>query len=302
MAQELIKSFRATRSGQQGLLEYLDKNYFGRTMFEAHERQVVDVQESWMLCYRQDVSYASIDTNNYIESWHNTLKRHFFRDKQQRRADTVIYVLAILAVPHFQQKCIWSVVNVGRMNPAPAKELQLTALASDHIKTRESRGYTGAYIKQTSDIALRVESFTNLAESYEVKIDFSMSPIDHIIECSCKYFDNHRSCCKHIALPQVELALITFRAGFWEHQANFHPGILESSVQNDSDNAAGPEVDHIALCIQRLSLLEELRDKKAYYPQRPLVEKKLQEMLDLFEETFPRIPGQGYRYERPREL
>ncbi|KAI8599565.1 hypothetical protein EDD21DRAFT_307830, partial [Dissophora ornata] len=59
-----------------------------------------------MLCYRQDVYYASIDTNNYIESWHNTLKLHFFKDKHQRRADTVIYVLAMMAVPHFQAKCI----------------------------------------------------------------------------------------------------------------------------------------------------------------------------------------------------
>ncbi|KAF9271569.1 hypothetical protein BGZ88_005923, partial [Linnemannia elongata] len=111
MAQKLIKAFRETWSGQKELLEYLDKNYFGRSMFEAHEWQVKDIQKTWMLCYRQDISYASIDTNNYIESWHNTLKRHFFRDKQQRRPDTVIYVLAVLAVPHFQQKCIRSIVN-----------------------------------------------------------------------------------------------------------------------------------------------------------------------------------------------
>ncbi|KAF9117301.1 hypothetical protein BGX30_005609, partial [Mortierella sp. GBA39] len=201
-AQELVKGFRATWNSQKGLLEYLDKNYFGRAMFEAHERQVVDVQESWMLCYRQDVSYASIDTNNYIESWHNTLKRHFFRDKQQRRADTVIYVLANLAVPHFQQKCIRSIVNVGRMNPAQAKELRLTALAADHVQTRESRGYVGAYIKQMSEDTLYVESFTNAAAGYDITIDFSKTPTGHITRCSCKYFSDHRSCCKHIALVQ----------------------------------------------------------------------------------------------------
>ncbi|KAG0275734.1 hypothetical protein BGZ97_010230, partial [Linnemannia gamsii] len=88
MAQALIKAFRETWSHQKELLEYLDKNYFGRSMFQPHEWQVKERQESWMLCYRQDISYASIDTNNYIESWHNTLKRHFFKDKQQRRPDT----------------------------------------------------------------------------------------------------------------------------------------------------------------------------------------------------------------------
>ncbi|KAI8601809.1 hypothetical protein EDD21DRAFT_297449, partial [Dissophora ornata] len=117
IALDLIDTFRETWSDQGELLDYLNKNYFGRPMFEAHEPQVLDLQKHWMLCYRQEVAYAAIDTNNYIESWHNTLKRHFFRDKQQRRPDTVIYVLAILAVPHFQQKCMRSIVNVGRMNP-----------------------------------------------------------------------------------------------------------------------------------------------------------------------------------------
>ncbi|KAG9063997.1 hypothetical protein KI688_004111 [Linnemannia hyalina] len=221
-----------TWSDQTALLKYLDKNYFGRSMFKAHEWQVKETQESWMLCYRQDVSYASIDTNNYIESWHNTLKRHFFRDKQQRRPDTVIYVLAILAVPHFQQKCIRSIVNVGRMNPAQSEELKKTAIAVDHIKTRESKGYVGAYITQTSDDTLYVESFTNPTVGYDIKIDFSKTPTGHITRCTCEYFQNHRSCCKHIALVQVEIPSISlFRADFWEHQANFHPGMLKPDMQ-----------------------------------------------------------------------
>ncbi|KAG0348482.1 hypothetical protein BG004_005094 [Podila humilis] len=179
-AQEFIRDFRETWSDQKELLEYFNKNYFGWPMYDVHERQVKETQESWMLCYRQDISYASIDTNNYIESWHNTLKRHFFRNKQQRRPDTVIFVFAILAVPHFQQKCMRSIVNVSRMNPAQSKELRLTALATEHITTRESKGYIGASIKQTSDIALYVESFTNPALGYDVKIDFSKSPTGHI--------------------------------------------------------------------------------------------------------------------------
>ncbi|KAF8905354.1 hypothetical protein BGZ58_006405, partial [Dissophora ornata] len=169
IALDLINAFRETWSDQGDLLDYLNKNYFGRAMFEAHEPQVFDLQKHWMLCYRQEVAYAAIDTNNYIESWHNTLKRHFFRDKQQRRPDTVIYVLAILAVPHFQQKCMRSIVNVGRMNPAQAKELQLTLLATEHIKTRESMGYIDAPISQTSDLTFRVESFTDITASYDVE-------------------------------------------------------------------------------------------------------------------------------------
>ncbi|KAF9913699.1 hypothetical protein FBU30_003078, partial [Linnemannia zychae] len=279
-AQRLIKIFRETWSDQRELLDYLNKNYFGRPMYEAHEWQVKEIQENWMLCYRQDISYASIDTNNYIESWHNTLKRHFFRDNQQRRSDTVIYILAILAVPHFQQKCIRSIVNVGRMNPAQTEELRKNALALEHIKSRESRGHIGAYIRQTSDDTLYVESFTKPAVGYDIKIDFSRSPTGHIIECSCEYFKNHHSCCKHISLVQMELPPISFfRADIWEHQANFQPEMVKPDIKSHPDDVP-PEIDQIRFAIQRLCILEELWDKKAEYPQRILAQTKLQEALD----------------------
>ena len=299
-AQRLIANFRKVWKDQVDLLSYLSKNYFGRVGFEAHHEEVQKLQKSWMLCYRQEVAYSSIDTNNYIESWHNTLKRHFFRDKQQPRLDTVIYTLARMAVPHFQQKCIRSIVSVGRMDPARTKELQLTNLARDHIMTRESRGYVGAYMKQTSDNTLYVESFTNMAVGYEVEIDFSKTPSGHITQCSCKFFYNNRSCCKHIALVQIELPHIKyFRADFWEHQANFHLGMLQPEVE---PTYSSPEVDRISFGMQRLGMLEELRDKKAEYPVRAQVEAKLQELIDLFEPSFPRLPGQSLNSKRQRQM
>ncbi|KAF9931854.1 eukaryotic translation initiation factor 2C, 2 [Linnemannia zychae] len=266
-AQELIKTFRETWSDQKQLLDYLNMNYFGRPMYKAHELQVKEIQENWMLCYRQDISYASIDTNNYIKSWHDILKRHFFRDNQQRRSDAVIYILAILAVPHFQGP----------------------------------KGYTGAYIKQISDDTLYVESFTKPSVGYDIKIDFSKSPTGHIIGCSCPYFQNHRSCCKHISLVQIELSPISFLcADIWEHQSNFHSEILKPNMESHSDDVA-PEIDQIKFAIQHLRILEELRDKKADFPQRMFVQTKLQEALDLFEATFPRCSSQNVNNKRPRQ-
>lgn len=37
--------------------------------------------------YRQYVTCASIDTNNKVESWHNSLKTNFFKSRQKRRPD-----------------------------------------------------------------------------------------------------------------------------------------------------------------------------------------------------------------------
>ncbi|KAF9899470.1 hypothetical protein EC991_008853 [Linnemannia zychae] len=287
-AQQLIGTFRETWSDQKELVAYLDESYFGGSAYD----QVKEIQESWMLCYRQHISYASIDTNNYIESWHNTLKRHFLRDKQQQPPDTIIYILAVLAVPHFQQKCIGSNVNVGRVNPIQLKEPRLTALATEHIKTREARGFKGAFIKQKSDVILRVESFTDPTTiGYDVKIDFSKSHSGHIVECSCKYFYEHKSCCKHIALVQMELPLINFVSDdVCEHQTNSQPEVLEAC---DSTAEADPEEDLLSIYIQRLVHLDELRDKKADFPLKLEILTKLKELLDLAESSFTLLPDQN---------
>ncbi|KAG0223876.1 hypothetical protein BGW42_005500, partial [Actinomortierella wolfii] len=71
-------------------------------------------RESWMVCFRQGYPTGSIDTNNLIESWHNTLKRHFFRDRLKRRADHVIYILVYGAIPKFKEACDPELANVGR--------------------------------------------------------------------------------------------------------------------------------------------------------------------------------------------
>ena len=107
-ALDLIRSFRQKWGERQAeYLSYLNKNYFGSDAEDDNGEAVQQLSEErqkyWMLCYRQEYSYSSIDTNNYIESWHNTLKRHFLKDKHHRRADAVIYALAVMAVPHFQQ-------------------------------------------------------------------------------------------------------------------------------------------------------------------------------------------------------
>ncbi|KAI8595960.1 hypothetical protein EDD21DRAFT_20347 [Dissophora ornata] len=191
-----IASFRAKWSGYGELILHLNKNYFG----EDDKDNAQEKQRHWMVCYRQDVSYSCIDTNNYIESWHNTLNRHLFRDNQQRSVDTVIYVLAVIAVPHFQQKCIRSVVKVGRMDSAQRNELRLTNMAMEHLTTRLTRGYEGDCINQGSDTTLTVESFTRRGITYNVEVSFHKSHTGHIISCTCDYFQSHSTCCKHIAL------------------------------------------------------------------------------------------------------
>ncbi|KAG0282157.1 hypothetical protein BGZ97_009123, partial [Linnemannia gamsii] len=110
-ASSFVTKFREVWHHQTDLLSYLDKNYFGplkptdvqpgapyqsdtpeaaAARLESWEQDVISKRKRWMLCYHQGLNCATIDTNNFIESWHNTLKRHFFKDQQKRRLDMVV--------------------------------------------------------------------------------------------------------------------------------------------------------------------------------------------------------------------
>ncbi|KAF9923824.1 hypothetical protein FBU30_006108 [Linnemannia zychae] len=99
----------------------------------------------------------------------------------------------------------------------------------------------------------------------------------------------------------MELPPIIFSCvDIWEYQAIFQPEMLRPDIKNHPDDVP-PELDQIRFAIQRLSILEELRDTKAEYPQRILVQTKLQEALDLFEASSPRWPDQNLHNKRPRQ-
>ncbi|KAG0291059.1 hypothetical protein BGZ98_003182, partial [Dissophora globulifera] len=72
----LLTDFQVDNQHRPKLLQFLDKNYFKQTELQR-----------WMICFRENLNSAGIDTNNYVESWHNALKMYFLKDRQKRRVD-----------------------------------------------------------------------------------------------------------------------------------------------------------------------------------------------------------------------
>ncbi|KAG0317363.1 hypothetical protein BGZ99_006344 [Dissophora globulifera] len=106
-ADALVKAFRdAWKDLAPHFLQYLNENYLDS---EANRRR-------WMFCYREGVSYGSINTSDFVESWHNIVKELFCKDKHQQRLDTGIYVLVHGVIPYFTQKCLHHKVQVGRLS------------------------------------------------------------------------------------------------------------------------------------------------------------------------------------------
>ncbi|KAG0267568.1 hypothetical protein DFQ27_008613 [Actinomortierella ambigua] len=307
----LINAFRTKWKNYKPLLAYLDEHYFGFKEREEGERIFIEldlsVRHSWMVCYRQDVSYCSIDTNDFIEPWHNTLKSEFFRDHNQRRLDVVIYILSMMALPHFQQKCARSAMGVDRTTLAEEEEPTLIKIAKQHIATRESRGYSGPSITQTSDTTLQVESFTQPDATYSIQIDFSKTPLGHIVSCSCQFFRLNGSCCKHISLVQIMMPQITFfRVDPWEPEPYFEPTIMEPEPEISEEpggEEADPQLlsDAVGHLVQRFVSLEALRDKSRPIPHAEEIHSLMQQALNLFEPAFPRPPCEELHGKRRRQ-
>ncbi|KAG0268622.1 hypothetical protein DFQ27_006260 [Actinomortierella ambigua] len=201
-----IQQYREKWSGQHDLLTYLNSECFG----SDQDENSVNTQKRWMICYREGVSYSPIETNDYMESWHNILGRYFFKDRQQGHPDTVIYLLAYMVIPYFRQKCDPSMMRAGRMTPTENGGERHRSEAERHLAVRESSGVEGDPVVQIDENTLRVESFTTPDTHYDVHVEFTKFDSGEITSCSCPYFGTHPDCCKHIALvlllrPQMRL-------------------------------------------------------------------------------------------------
>lgn len=215
-ANDLVKKLCLDHAHRPKLLAYLDKHYL-------KERK----RQSWMLCYRQDLAVPSIDTNNYIESWHNNLKTHFFKDRRQRRPDNVIYILVKAVIPFFQRKLNHSRLNVGRMTAVQRRAMEMRIKARNHIAAQRGRGYSGQFVYATEDdhLVLRVRSFQDdvimqgILEGtfYTIQLEPTIDEEDGaedlplIVRCSCIAFRHSQECCKHIALVILEKKPMQFK-------------------------------------------------------------------------------------------
>ncbi|KAF8925351.1 hypothetical protein BGZ47_003350, partial [Haplosporangium gracile] len=251
-----------------------------------------------------ELSYASIDTNNYIESWHNTLKQHFFRDKPQRRVDTEIYVLNVMAVPHYQQKCMRSLVNVGRMNAVRRNEAKHLQRVKDLLKAKVDNGQLPPTLHQLTADVVKVESFTTPGAFYEIKIDFTRISAGHIVSCGCPAFQKEEMCCKPISLLQLEISLLKFLKVDRE-DIHHNLDLLALAPEADHDQWALQPLAHVpgmgvSYYLDRIASLDALRDKEKTLPLESELCLHFERFFTAFKDSFPRKEGQDLSNKRQR--
>jgi hypothetical protein len=263
-----IESFRTKWAQYDVVMDFLEKNYVQESKMER-----------WMICYRRDVSYANIDTNNYTESWHNTLKKHFFKDSGMQRPDRVIHSLAKVALPHYQRKCMLQTLGVGRMTPAQKKARDSQHRAIDQLR---KGGVSGMVLGTPLANTLAVRSFSDENHFYNIELDFSKRELGHFTSCSCPDFFQSRMVCKHISLAMMIVPFVEFESrGTWDR-----PSIpLEPIADIASDPVLEPipPTDMYEIYIEKLGSLAQKKDPSVIVPepQKSALENHLKEAYNI---------------------
>ncbi|KAF9204238.1 hypothetical protein BGZ49_005551 [Haplosporangium sp. Z 27] len=235
-AEHRVELFRIHWS-RTPLLRYLEKNYFRvKTMTQhASDGNGDDVHDEANGI--DDESEDDTDGDNH-EAWHRTLKMHFFRNKQQHRADEVIYILTNDVLTFFEQKDVNAADNVGA--PSPEQKQVEAALKKAIMHARLKNRSYASFLRAQSSTAVFVESFERPDTQYEVQLDFSRNSAREINSCSCPIFTNGKIC-KHIAMVMLDYSRypVFKRKSTWEPPA-WEPE--ESEPVNNIDTHATEEL------------------------------------------------------------
>ncbi|KAF8926034.1 hypothetical protein BGZ58_000242 [Dissophora ornata] len=117
----------------------------------------------------------------------------------------------------------------------------------------------------------------------------------HIISCTCGHFQSYSTCCKHIALVQLELPLAAFhREEQWNYETNFELDALRLNV----DGTTSMLFNHL---LQRINDLEAMRDRTVQQPFQEKLTDLLQQFLALYEPFLRTLPGQSLSNKRHKQ-
>ena len=171
------------------MLDYLEKRYF------TDERK-----GRWMKAYRVGKYYAGMDTNNYVESWHNHLKSQFLRGHTNCRADRLIYVLTKDVDEFYQMIAMQNVVRRGRHTKGEINDFRQLAFLENKSK-EELQSFVVNVAGDPSVYVVR--SFSISGGYYFVSVDAESRVIKG---CNYQYFIySHRPCRHMLVLHQVYL-------------------------------------------------------------------------------------------------
>jgi hypothetical protein len=142
----------------------------------------------WMKAHRYRIYHGTMDTNNYVESWHNVLKQKFLRRQFNIRLDQLIYVLRYTVIEYYQRETDNRYLAAGRMSKAERDLRRVEVLVEEMM----ARGTLHPLV------SVGMEGY--LVKSFETDgVVYTIFVVDQEIQrCSCPHNWDRKAVCKHM--------------------------------------------------------------------------------------------------------
>ncbi|KAG0224765.1 hypothetical protein BGW42_004877 [Actinomortierella wolfii] len=181
-------------------------------------------RKHWMACFMQETALMGLDNaNSVILSWHNVLKENLFKEKQKRRLDWILYILANNVVVRCQSidgddqitpnKSHTSSSSPSSSSSSRRLERRQRRLARKHMAKRLNMPYwedpVEVVLDDRSDKMIgerSVESYRGPhLPRYLVRITYVLSGQGYMTSCTClDFIQNNKHYCKHMALVNIQ--------------------------------------------------------------------------------------------------
>ena len=156
---ELLRAFVSEfQQSQKPFVDYFNKYWVNSRNGEGYDR--------WAACYQPEI-YSNMETNNYVETWHNQLKTVYLKRKRLHRLDLMLDVLVTDVEFYIKQEVRRLIAKVGRMGKAEhtlrEEEQKLDNLSSNAI---------ALMVNADPDLpnTYKVDSFTIDGMTYDVRL------------------------------------------------------------------------------------------------------------------------------------
>ena len=175
-------------------LLHFQQEFSVHTDFIVHFTQKYLVDDKfvhWSAAYQLQI-FTNMETNNYIESWHNQLKTNHLQRKKNRRLDRLILILIDDVHASFMHNTARMVANIRRMS-SETIEARKRMIAAEEINEMSVEDMVQKlYIDE--EVCYIVKSFTT-----EVVYDISTEQ-GMMTACNCINFQRNRCTYKHMYL------------------------------------------------------------------------------------------------------
>lgn len=181
----MLRSFIFDYQMYPEFMEYFKKKYLDNDAFTR-----------WSSAFQPQI-FTNMETNNYVESWHNQLKTTYLNRKRNRRVDRLVYILVNDVLPDYIQNINRMYLNIGRMSPEERRR-RVREMSAENV----NEAILATRIFEASDLGddrqksgYRVTSFEDENIYYEIVVEQ-----EQMKSCDCDDFSFNRIVCKHMYL------------------------------------------------------------------------------------------------------